>query len=221
MTAKVFVEPIHPMAFMVSEADGHRSRDVVSYALNVAISVAMVLGAAVVPAAATTAASADAENTGNGTLTMDATAPVTGAVKNGDYRVVFTSATAFNVTDPNGKDIGKGAVGTAFAKELKFNIAAGATAFAANDAFTIRVGVEGIKDELFGPLDPAATDGRQIARAIAGYPVSANPLTNPSGLVVNKDCEVVASTLVWPAGISAAAKAEAIEQLASRGIKLR
>ena len=50
---------------------------------------------------------------GNGTLTLDNATPVLAGAKLGIYKVVFTSATAFAVTDPNAAAVGTGAVGTA------------------------------------------------------------------------------------------------------------
>ena len=79
---------------------------------------------------------------GNGTLTLDNATPVlAGALvtpAGTPYKVVFTSATAFNVTQ-NGVAIGSGTVGTVFANQIKFLIAAGSTAFAAADEFDITV----------------------------------------------------------------------------------
>jgi hypothetical protein len=56
----------------------------------------------------------------------------------GIYRVVFTSATAFDVYDPTNANIGSGVVGTAFnLAQIGFLITAGATAFVAGDSFSI------------------------------------------------------------------------------------
>jgi hypothetical protein len=76
---------------------------------------------------------------GNGTLTMDVTTPLQAGAQSGAYSVKFTSATAYDVFDPKGTYIGSGANGTAFTTQLKFNIAAGLTAFAAGDSFEITV----------------------------------------------------------------------------------
>jgi hypothetical protein len=62
----------------------------------------------------------------------------------GPFTVVFTSATAFTVTDPEGFSLGNGTVGTAFvgtpaggSAEIGFTITAGGTAFVAGDGFLI------------------------------------------------------------------------------------
>jgi hypothetical protein len=64
----------------------------------------------------------------------------------------------------------------------------------------------------YGALNPPATDGSQNAAAIAIYPRSTDGRRRP-------DCgdhqrrEVIGNGLTWPAGITAAQKAEAILQL--------
>ena len=78
-------------------------------------------------------------NTGTGTLALDAMTPVLSGAVAGVYTVKFTSATAFTVRDPSSNVVGTGAVGSPFANALKFSIAAGGTAFIANDEFDITV----------------------------------------------------------------------------------
>jgi hypothetical protein len=55
----------------------------------------------------------------------------------GVYTCVFTSATAYNVYDPQGRLLGTGANGTAFADEIKFLTTAGGAAFVAGDTFNL------------------------------------------------------------------------------------
>lgn len=86
------------------------------------------------PVSATTAATAG--NKGNGTL---GTVTVNGAVS-GAHSLEFTNATSFTLSAPGGAVLGSGSVGVAFsAGGLSFTVTAGATAFAADDAFTITV----------------------------------------------------------------------------------
>lgn len=86
----------------------------------------------------TAVATADT-NTGNptfGTITVADPAVV------GNYRVVFTAATAFNLYNPNGVLVATGATGTAVnikTAGLSFTITAGGTAAVAGDSFTIAV----------------------------------------------------------------------------------
>lgn len=83
----------------------------------------------------TPVATALAGNTGNatvGTLSLG-TLPVAG-----NYLVVFTAATAYNVFDPTGAFVGTGATGTAFASTgVNFTITAGGTAMVRGDGFNI------------------------------------------------------------------------------------
>ena len=79
---------------------------------------------------------ANAANTGNGTMSNPSAQ--TGLMA-GVYKVDFTSATAFTVTDPMGNVVASGSAGTAFATQVGFTITAGNTAFVAGDGFTITV----------------------------------------------------------------------------------
>jgi hypothetical protein len=76
-------------------------------------------------------------NTGNGTIgTLSVAAPGLG----GAYVVKFTSATAFQVTDPNGRQLLPGVTGAAYSDAgLTFTITAGGTAFVVGDSFTVTV----------------------------------------------------------------------------------
>lgn len=83
---------------------------------------------------------AGAANTGNtgdatvGTLSVDDPAYA------GDYAVVMTSATAFDVFDPDGRILGSGVAGTEFsAGGVTFSITAGSTPCVASDGFTLTV----------------------------------------------------------------------------------
>jgi|GEM_PF-744100 len=75
-------------------------------------------------------------NTGNGTMGAVTAQP---GIMAGAYKIDFTSATAFTVTDPMGNVVGAGSVGAAFSTQVGFTITAGAAAFVAGDGFTITV----------------------------------------------------------------------------------
>jgi hypothetical protein len=93
--------------------------------------------AALDPAVKSIAGEAEAGNAGNGTI---GTLTVAAKAKVGDYAVVFTAATAFDVTDPDGLPMGSGVSGTAFsAGGIAFTITAGLTPNEAADAFTVTV----------------------------------------------------------------------------------
>jgi hypothetical protein len=105
-------------------------------------------------------------NTGNGTLTMDATTPVKAGAKVGIYRVRFVIAAANNgtfiVEDPDGIQIGTivmAAGAGAFDDVIKFAIADGATDFIVGDGFDVTVAAGSGKYVL---SLAAATDGSQI-----------------------------------------------------------
>lgn len=205
-----------PLTFIVSESEGpYQTRDAVKIPVNTALLPGTVLGAYTVGSAATAAAAADAGNTGNGTLAMDGSTPVLAAAIDGDYRVVFLTATTFEVEDPKGKNIGKGATGAAFSKGVKFTITAGGTAFVPGDAFTIAVGVESTTaDRRYVPLNLSATDGSQNVAGIACHRVSADAAKElVTTALTSGPAEVRGADLIWPAGITAAQKAEGIEQL--------
>lgn len=102
------------------------------------------------------AASVAGANTGNGTLgTLSVTA---GTAMAGAYTIKFTAATAFQVLDPNGKQLATGATGVAYNDAgLLFTITAGGTAFVAGDSFTVTVTNQTIpvggNSFFFGPGD--------------------------------------------------------------------
>lgn len=75
-------------------------------------------------------------NTGNATLAFGTPATLPNA-KAGVYKVVFSSATAFQVFDPLGDEIGTGVNGTAFADQIKFTTTAGGTPMVAGDTLLV------------------------------------------------------------------------------------
>ena len=98
---------------------------------------ALLVGQAFCVGAAT--ASLKAGSVGNGTITLDPSDPVLAGAVLGTYKAVFISATAFNVFNPSGTVIGTGTVGSMYATQLKFLVAAGTTAFAVGSEFDILV----------------------------------------------------------------------------------
>ena len=119
----------------------------------------------------TSSAAADGSNTGNGVITLDATAPVAPSAKNGVYRVVnelvATNSGEFVVYDPDGIEIGRVAVAATFSNQVKFVVADGSTDFAIGDAFSITVGIEET-DYQIAAYNPAGTDGSQRVAAFFG-----------------------------------------------------
>ena len=70
-------------------------------------------------------------------------------------------------------------------------------------------------------LDPAATDGTQIATAVLLQSVDATTGDKFSGIAVTRQSIVAHHALVWPAAITAEEKATATAQLEAIGILVR
>lgn len=217
--SKVFIEPRHAGEFILSEANGHRSRENVIVAAEQAIEAGTILAFLAVVAGVTATVIAGAENAGNGTLTMAGT-PVSSKAKNGTYVVIATSDTTFAVEDPKGVNIGNATVGTAFNKEVKFTIAAGGTAFAAGDRFEVIVGVEA-GDYQAVAYNPDGDDGSEKPAAIAIYPALTGEGETVKIAALRRDAEVNTHCLAWPEEIVAEKKAAAISALAALGIIVR
>ena len=70
-------------------------------------------------------------------------------------------------------------------------------------------------------LDPAATDGTEIARGVIASDVDAALADRDDGLLIARHALVARSALVWPSGITAELKAVAEAQLRAIGILVR
>jgi hypothetical protein len=132
-----FTSPIteirHDGGFLVSKANGHRSLDQFTLTGAARVLAGTILGLISVGNSATAAALGT--NTGNGTF--GAITTVSTPTQIGVYALVFTDATHFTVTAPNGQTA-NGQTGVAFsALGIGFTITAGGTAFVAGDGFTI------------------------------------------------------------------------------------
>lgn len=218
--SKVFHQTAAAAAFILSEANGHRSREGVTIGPEQEFEAGTVLALMAQAGGVTTDAAAVDGNTGDGTIAM-ADPAVNSKAKNGVYSVIFTDETAFKVEDPNGVEIGIGAPGAAFNKEVKFTITAGATAFAAGDRFTITVGVENPGDYQAVAYNPNGSDGSEKASAIAIYPAKTGKDETVSIAAIFRDAEVNSNCIAWPEGITAEKKAAAIADLAAVGILVR
>lgn len=221
----MLTEKLHAGAFIVQEMPGYYSRDALTVALNQSIDVGHVCGLAGIGDAMTATVTPDAGNTsGAGVLTLDATAPVSSAAKNGRYRVICTAeatnAGTFEVTDPNNAVIGTVDVGATFDNQIKFVITDAAD-FKVGDAFSVDVVRESGTDEEVKALDLLATDGSQVAKVIAVYPAVTDGTTKKQVTFITRNAEVRASDLSWPEAITGEQKAAAIEQLRASGIILR
>lgn len=132
-----------------------------------------VLGQATLPTFSATAGA----NTGTGTVSQISLAPG-GAF--GNYTLTATSATDFNVTAPNGDNLGVATVGTQFNDIVSFLITAGTTAFVAGDTFTLSA----LQPSGYWKLSVStATDGSQNPAGILASQ-SVDPTSGPVGVAV-------------------------------------
>lgn len=203
--------------FMVREANGFRSREQITMVSGQA---ALLAGAVLgrVLSGASAAAVADAGNTGNGAM---GAITVTSA-RQGAYRLVIDVAAAnageFVLEDPDGVEVGRGNVASAFSGAgLAFTLADGSTDFAAGDAFTINVTGGGYK---YKQYNPANTDGSQNVAGILWDDTDASAGDVVCAAVV-RDCEVNQGELSWFSGASAGQIATGIAGLAALGVIAR
>lgn len=159
-------------------------------------------------------ASLEVDNTGNGTIAAGA---VGAGAQIGTYRIVFTSNTAFNVTDPSGDAVGSGTVGTAFnTGGVAFTITAGATAFAAGDEGAITIDPGSGK---YVPFNPAGTGGAEVAKGILVEDVDAtNANLDVAGAAVVRHAHIAPSGLTFAVTATEAQQAAALASLRSQGI---
>lgn len=126
-------------AFVVSEAPRARSREKVKVASGQNLKCGAVVGRILAAGIAQRFT-----GTGNGVLTPDGSTPVLAGVQEGRYVAICgepgTNAGQFTVYDPQGVPLGVHTVaGSAFANQIKFAIADGATDFVAGDTFELFV----------------------------------------------------------------------------------
>lgn len=214
--ASTYTEPNRPGQFLVSEAGGTRSREKVTIKSGETLLAGAVVGKITVGAAT---AAAVAGNTGNGTC---GAVTVSAGAKAGVYRLVIiepaTNAGAFIVEDPDGIIIGRGNVASAFsAGGLAFTLADGSTDFIAGDMFTITIAAGSGK---YVEMDPAATDGSQIAAGVL-YGDCDAASADTEAVIIARDAEVNNSYLVWITGATTDQKNAAKTQLAALGIITR
>lgn len=159
-------------------------------------------------------ASLEVDNTGNGTIAAGA---VGAGAQIGTYRIVFTSDTAFNVTDPSGDAVGSGTVGTAFnTGGVAFTITAGTTAFAAGDEGAITIDPGSGK---YVPFDPAGSGGAEVAKGILVEDVDATDANKDvAGAAVVRHAHIAPSGLTFKVAATEAQQAAALASLRSQGI---
>lgn len=187
MTIKT--EGVYAGEFLLSEANGTRSREEVVIAAGSGILKAGTLIALITAANALTP-TADGGNTGNGTI---GSVTVTSMAITGNYILTITEAAAnggkFELVDPTGALVGEGSVGQVFTGGgLTFTLSDGSTDFAVDDSFTLVVRAN--LGEYVPYDDDGTDDGRRAASGILFAPVDAT-LNDVRAVAVVRDAEVV------------------------------
>lgn len=214
MAGVTLTETRHAEGFIVSEVPGGRlSRDQGMLISGQKVTAGTVLGTVL---GTTAAATAKVNNTGNGTFgTINMLPP---AIE-GRYVLTMETATTFVVVDPNGNELPHGATGSAYAEGgLSFTLTAGGTAFVQGDGFDLNVSATGAG---YAVYDPTATNGQEIATAIALNDTDATAAAHAIG-VLARLAEVNASELVWGTNVTTAEQQNAaLAQLATQHIVAR
>lgn len=179
--------------FLLSEANGQRSREQITVNATAGKLAAGTL-LAKITAANAAIATAGGGNTGNGTM---GSIVVGNEAITGTYVLNITEAAAnggeFSVVDPNGAVIGTGTVGVAFsAGGLAFTLADGSTDFIVGDTFSLAVNA-GI-GEWVAYDDDGTNDGRRAATGILYAAVDATE-ADAQAVVIVRDAEVVGAKL--------------------------
>jgi hypothetical protein len=218
-------EKAHAAGFLLSEANGARSRDNVVVLNGQNLKAGHVVGKQTL--GAVSAAAKAGGNTGNGSITLDPTNPKRKGAKPGVYTVrCITAATnggTFRVEDPDGFVLGDttitgGAGGTAaFDDDIKFTLTDGGTDFVAGDGFDVTIAAGSGK---VVEMDPAAEDGSQTPAGVLYDAVHADG-ADAKGVLIARHAEVNRNELAWKSGISADDQAAAIVQLAALGVIVR
>ncbi|MDP2244021.1 head decoration protein [Pseudomonas sp.] len=182
-------EGVHAGEFLLSEANGSRSRKEVIITAGAGILAAGTL-IAMITAANAAVATAVGGNAGNGVMGGITTGS---AAVTGTYVLTITEAVAaggkFELVDPLGSLVGEGSVGVAFVGGgLSFTLADGANDFAVDDAFTIAV--TAALGEYRAYDDDGTDDGRRSASGILYAPVDAT-LNDIRVAAVVRDAEVI------------------------------
>jgi hypothetical protein len=198
---------------LVSEANGWRSRDIITWdntsgTLDLQLIAGMVysfeaLGGAV--------ATANAGNHGNGTFGTITVNQETAQA--GTYALQFTTATEFDVTAPNGQQLTPGTTGAAFSDELSFTITNGGTAYQAGDGYGIVVSAgTGYATQYTGTA-PATGVLYSSVYVPAGGTLAVTGIA--------REAEVNLNELVWGSGVTTNQQAAALAQLHALGIIAR
>lgn len=223
------IENRHSGGFLVSEANGKRSREEIKLASGAGVcKTGLVLGK-ISAGAATSAVKASGANTGTGTFVIDATTPTLDGARPGIYTLRCIEAVAdggkFELNDPSGALLGiyiipAGAGNSiAIAEQIKGVLSDGGTNFIVGDGFDITVPA-GTGE--YKAYDPTALNGTQVAAAVlwgdGRDSIDATSAAKPATGIL-RDAEVNVSELNWGAGVTTGDhKTAALTALAKLGI---
>lgn len=76
-------------------------------------------------------------------------------------------------------------------------------------------------DGKFHALNPAATDGTEVAAGVLANDTDATLIDRDDALLIARHAIVARGALIWPEGITATQKAAAVAQLKALGILVR
>jgi hypothetical protein len=202
----------HAGEFIVSQANGTRSRETGTLASGNNIVAGELVGRVV-----TGTATADAGNTGNG---------VVGAVtiganfQEGTYTLTCKNADVsgsevFGVVAPDGTVLEDLTVAVAYSSQIALTIADGATDFVVGDSVTVAVAAG-----KYAAYDPSATDGTQVVAGISYDNYDATSADVTGCVFVVRDEEVRGSDLTYNEAVSGTVTAE-VAGLKNLGIIVR
>jgi hypothetical protein len=217
VVSPVLTENFYTGGFLISEAPGKLSRDAGIIANSGVTDLPQEAGLILCRAAGTPAAAvASPANTGNATVGIITAGAV---IQIGDYTLTATAATTFDVTDPDGVNLGTATAGTAFTSaEINLTVTAGGTACAAGDTYVIAVPGGNYASYTGASNRPAAA----ILFGLEYIPASGSKKVT----IVARNAEVNKAEIQWDPVISASAnvaglQTEALAALAAHGIIAR
>lgn len=184
--------------FLLSEANGYRSRKNITIGASQTLLAGAVLGLISI-GALSAEATAFAGNTGDGA--MGAVTVDVGA-QTGTWKVVITEPGAnvgnFIVERPDGTIDGQGDVAVAYDGGINFTLADGATDFVAGDGFDIVVTDAAATGEgTYVIHDPEGTNGSQNVAGILYAPVTTGVGETADAVAIVRDAEVIDARLAY------------------------
>lgn len=219
-----FTEPDNISDFLKFEMAQEYCRDaIVILEGEGALAVNTLLGRVTLGAASSTAKSGG--NTGNGTLVLDNTTPVIAGAAAGVYRLRFTTTTNVRLEDGDGRVLGDITIGgstgnsVTVQEQIKGVLTQGATPFAAGDGFDVTIAEGSGK---YRKCDLDNVDGSAVAAGVLCHAVEATDGDVSAVALVRGPAVGGRLGLKFDASFDTGAKkANALAQLAARGIVVR